>query len=326
MLKKWKNIITALLASVLMSILLTGCGEDNAVKEKFVHIATGGTAGTYYPIGGAIGEILNKNISQMHASIQSTGGSVSNIYLLSEGDVELAIVQNDIAHYATNGTEMFKDANKHKFENLKGIASLYPEACQFVTLADKGINSIADLKGKKVAVGAEGSGAEANARQILESYGITYNDIDAQYLSFAAGAKALKEGTVDVAFLTAGYPTAAVQDIASNNKIKILSLDDELIKAVSEKYPFYTKTMIPKDTYNGLDEDVQTVSVMAILICNTDRVDEELGYQITKSIFTNLDTLKTAHSAIANLEAKTATEAMPVDMQKGADKFFKESK
>ena len=319
MLKRWKNIFVTVLATVVMAAFLVGCGEDSTPK-KFIHIATGGTAGTYYPIGGAIAEILNKNIPGMNASAQSTGATVSNINLLKGGDVDLAIVQNDITYYAINGTEMF---DKNKVKNLKGIATLYPETCQWVTLDSSNIRSVADLKGKRVAVGAIGSGAEANARQILEAYGITYNDIEVQYLSFAEGANALKDGNVDAAFLTAGYPTAAVQDIASQNKIRILALDENKINELSGKYSFYTKTVIPAGTYTGFDEDVQTVSVMAMLVCN-DRVDDELGYQITKAIFTNLDRLKATHSAVANIDKKDAMSGMSLEMNKGAEKFFKE--
>lgn len=325
MFKYFKNIFAAV-ALLCMATLVTGCNGDNAnaPKEQFLHIATGNTSGTYYPIGGAISELLNKDIEKMHSSVQSTSGSIANLNLLKDGTVELAIVQNDIANYALNGTEMFKDENKYKFDTLRGLATLYLESCQCVTLESSGIKSIADLRGKKVSVGAEGSGVEANARQILESYGLTYNDITPQYLSFSAASKALKEGQIDAAFLTAGAPTAAVQDVAAQEKIRLLSIDDEHIKALSEKYPFYKKVVIPKGTYNGFDEDVQTVSVMALLVCN-DRVSDDLGYQIVKSIYTNLDTLKTTHPVFANLAESQAIEGMTIEINAGAKKFFEEN-
>ena len=218
------KMLTVGLIAVMTAALLVGCGSESSQK-KFLNIATGGTAGTYYPIGGAMAEILNKEIPGMNASAQSTG----------------ATVQNDITYYAVNGTEMFQDK---KVDNIRGIASLYPETCQFVTLDKSGIKSIKELKGKRVAVGAAGSGAEANARQILEAYGITYNDIDVQYLSFAEGASALKDGNVDAAFLTAGYPTSSIQDIASQNKVRLLPIDADKADALIAKYPFYTKTTI----------------------------------------------------------------------------------
>ena len=320
-----KKILTAGLAVVFSAALLTGCGggggqASSSGGKTFINIGTGGTAGTYYPIGGAIAEILNNNIEGMNASAQSTGATVANINMLKDGSVDMAIVQNDITYYAVNGTEMFKDK---KVENLKGIASLYPETCQFVTLDSSGIKTIADLKDKRVAVGAAGSGAEANARQILAAYGITYDDIDVQYLSFGEGASALKDGNVDAAFLTAGFPTAAVQDISSQNKIRLLPVDPAKADELIAKYPFYTKTTIPAGTYQGFDEDVPTISVMAMLVVN-DKVDDKLGYAITKAIFSNLDRIQAAHAVGKMISKENAEKGMSLDMNAGAKKFFDE--
>ena len=311
------SILSVLLVAVIS--LIAGCGGDSAGEKKFLNIATGGTAGTYYPIGGAMAEILNNNIQGMNASAQSTGATVANINMLKEGSVDLAIVQNDITYYAANGIEMFKDK---KVDNLKGIATLYPETCQIVTLESTGIKSIADLKGKRVAVGAMGSGAEANARQILEAYGITYDDIDEQFLSFSEAASALKDGNVDAAFVTAGYPTAAVQDIASQNKVRLLPIEADKADALIAKYPFYTKVVIPAGTYAGFEEEVPGISVMAMLVC-TDKVDEQLGYDITKALFSNLDRIKAAHSVGKLITKEGAMEGMPIQMNAGAEKFFK---
>ena len=255
----------------------------------------------------------------MNASAQSTGASVANINMLKDGSVDLAIVQNDITYYAVNGTEMFKDK---KVDNLRGIASLYPETCQFVTLESTGIKKISDLKGKRVAVGAAGSGAEANARQILEAYGITYNDIDVQYLSFGEGASALKDGNVDAAFLTAGFPTAAVQDIASQNPVRLLPVDSDKADALIAKYPFYTKTVVPAGTYAGFNEDVPTISVMAMLVAN-DKVDDKMGYDIAKAIFGNLDRIQASHAAAKQITKDSAMSGISLTMNAGAEKFLK---
>ena len=285
------SILSVLLVAVIS--LIAGCGGDSAGEKKFLNIATGGTAGTYYPIGGAMAEILNNNIQGMNASAQSTGATVANINMLKEGSVDLAIVQNDITYYAANGVEMFKD------------------------------KKVGNLKGKRVAVGAMGSGAEANARQILEAYGITYDDIDEQFLSFSEAASALKDGNVDAAFVTAGYPTAAVQDIASQNKVRLLPIEADKADALIAKYPFYTKVVIPAGTYAGFEEEVPGISVMAMLVC-TDKVDEQLGYDITKALFSNLDRIKAAHSVGKLITKEGAMEGMPIQMNAGAEKFFKE--
>ncbi|MBQ9478596.1 MAG: TAXI family TRAP transporter solute-binding subunit [Selenomonadaceae bacterium] len=318
-----KRVLTGILAAA-FAIGAAGCGGggDGANKDKFLNIATGGTAGTYYPIGGAMAEIINKDVPNVNASAQATGASVANINMLKEGRVELGIVQNDITYYAVNGTEMFDETGK--IENLRGVASLYPETCQFVVLESSGIKSINDLKGKMVAVGAAGSGAEANARQILEAYGITYDDVNEQFLSFADGAIALKDGTVDAAFLTAGYPTASVQDVASQNQIRLLPVEDAQADALIAKYPFYTKATIPSGAYQGFDQDVKTVSVMAILVTN-EKVDANTGYEVTKAIFGNLDKIGVAHSAAKQISKEKALEGMDfIKMNEGAEKFFKE--
>ena len=320
MLQKKLTFLVLCMVLAVMTVLAAGCGEqaDNGGK-KFINIATGGTAGTYYPIGGAIAEILNTSIPDMNASAQSTGASVANINMLQDGSVDLAIVQNDITFYASNGTEMFKDK---KVDNLRAIATLYPETCQIITLEKSGINSIADFKGKKIAVGAAGSGVEANARQIMQAYGITYDDINVQYLSFGEAANALKDGNVDAAFITAGYPTAAVQDISSQNQIRLLPVDPDKADMLIKDYPFYAKTTIPSGTYAGFDVDVPAVSVMAMLI-TTDKMSDELGGEVTKAIFSNLDRIKAAHATGSLITKEHATEALPIPMNGGAEKFLK---
>ena len=309
--------VGAILAAA--AVLLAGCnGTSDVEGKKFLNIGTGGTAGTYYPIGGAIAEVLNKEIPGMSASAQSTGASVANINMLGDGEIDLATVQNDIAYYAAHGTEMFKDK---KVNGLQGIASLYPETCQFVTLKSSGIKSLAELKGKRVAVGAVGSGGEANVRQILAAYGVTYNDIDAQYLSFAEGASALKDGNVDVAVLTAGYPTASVQDIASQNPVRLLPVEEKVADDLIAQYPFYTKTVIPAGTYAGFDEEVPSVAVMAMLAAGP-TVNADLGYSVTKAIFGNLDRLQAAHAVGKQITKDTAKTGMSLPMNAGAERYF----
>ena len=303
------------------AVCFTGCNGNSDVEgKKFLNIGTGGTAGTYYPIGGAIAEVLNKEIPGMSANAQSTGASVANVNMLGDGTIDLATVQNDIAYYAANGTEMFVDK---KVNGLKGIAALYPETCQFVTLRSSGIKSLAELKGRRVAVGAVGSGVEANVRQILAAYGVSYDDIDAKFLSFAEGASALKDGNVDVAVLTAGYPTASVQDIAAQHPVRLLPVEDKVADDLIAQYPFYTKTVIPAGTYVGFDEAVPSVSVMAMLVAGP-TVNEELGYTVTKAIFSNLDRLRTAHPVARQITRETVQTGMSLPMNAGAEKFFNE--
>lgn len=315
-----------MLAFMMLGSLIAGCGgsdkkdEKKPAAQKFVNIATGGTAGTYFPLGGAIADILNKNVPGVNASAQSTGASVANINLLQQGKVDIAFVQNDISYYAANGLEMFKDK---KVTSIKGLATLYPETVQIVTLEKSGIATLNDVKGKRVAVGAAGSGTEANARQILEAYGITYDDIKVQYLSFGEASNALKDGNVDVAFVTAGHPTAAIQDIATQNKVTILPVDVDKADALIAKYPFYTKLVIPAKTYTNQEVDVPAIAVRCMLVV-TDKMDAQLGYDITKAIFSNLDRMKSAHSVANAISKATAMDGMSIPVTPGAEKFLKE--
>ncbi len=167
---------------------------------------------------------------------------------------------------------------------MKALCSLYPETVQIVTLKNKGIKTIYDLKGKRVAVGAAGSGVEVNARQILQAAGLTYKDISVQYLSFADAANGLRDGTLDVAFLTAGLPTAAVRDIASQKEVMLIKLPDDIVKNLISKYPFYIKTVIPKDTYPNMGEDIQSLAFLAMLVVRDD-MPNDLAYSIVKAIF-----------------------------------------
>ena len=320
-----KKILAFMLALTMLGTLIAGCGgsgkeEKKPAAQKFINIATGGTAGTYFPLGGAVADILNKNIPGANASAQSTGASVANINLLQQGKVDLAFVQNDIAYYAANGVEMFKDK---KVAGLKGLATLYPETIQIVALDKSGITSLDQIKGKRVAVGAAGSGTEANARQILEAYGITYKDISVQYLSFGEASSALKDGNVDVAFVTAGHPTAAIQDIATQNKVVLIPVDAAKADALIAKYPFYTKVNIPAKTYTNQDADVSAVAVRCMLVVS-EKMDAQLGYDITKAIFSNLDRLKAAHAVAAVFSKASAKDGMSIQLNAGAEKFFKE--
>lgn len=322
--KKRSIALVAILA--MLAFIVTGCGgsgggdqEKPAAEKKFFNIATGGTAGVYYPLGGAIAEILNKNVEGANAKVQSTGASVANVNMLAKGEVQIAFIQNDIAYYAANGTEMFKD---NKVENMRAVATIYPEIVQLVTLEKSGIKNVADLKGKRVAVGAAGSSVTANAQHVLEAAGLSFEDIDEQYLSFAEAANGLKDGNIDAAFVTAGVPTAAIQDIIAQHKVVVIPVTSEMADKMIEKYPFYTKVVIPADAYKQA-QDVETVGVKAMLVV-TDQMDEQTAYEITKAIFDNVEDLKTAHAVGQYISKESAKDGLSIPLHPGAEKFFNE--
>ncbi|CCU80707.1 TRAP transporter solute receptor, unknown substrate 1 [Halanaerobium saccharolyticum subsp. saccharolyticum DSM 6643] len=317
---KSKNTLFILSAVLVISLLLSGM--VTAQGTTFLSIATGGTSGTYYPIGGALAKVLNENIDNMNASAQSTGASVTNTRLIYNQEVELAILQNDIANYAVNGERQFEG---NQVNNMSGVASLYPEVIQIIVRSDAGINNIADLKGKSVAVGAPGSGAEANASQILDFFGLSYDDIEEDYLSFGEAASRLKDRQIDAAFLTAGIPTAAVMDVAATQDIKLLNFSDQDIESLNEAYPYLTGVTVPAGTYNGLDNDVQTVALQAILVAESS-LSEDVVYNITKAIFENRDTLIAAHDRARDITLDGAMSGMTVELHPGAQKYYDEVK
>ncbi len=306
-----------LLVILFALFVLASLGAQDRV---FVNIGTGGTAGTYYPLGGAMAELISKAYPYINATAVSTGASVANINKLVEGEFQLVMVQNDVTFYAYNGTEMFKDNAK---PNLRGVGTLYAETIQIVTVTSSKVKSLDDLRGKRIAVGAAGSGTEVNCRQILEALGLSYNDVSPQYLNFAEAANGLRDGNVDVAVVTAGVPTAAIRDVASQKDVVILPVSNALAAKLIAKYPFYTKFQIPKSTYPKQAGDVQTLAVKAMLLVDAS-ADEQLVYDMTKAIFTGTERLAMAHAQGANIKKASAQDGMPIPLHPGATRFFKE--
>lgn len=317
---RFSVLVVALLTVSVMSVSAAGQAEAAAAPARLA-VATGGTAGVYFPLGGAFANIITEKVDGATANAESTGASVVNVNLLNNAEVDFALMQNDIAYYAFNGEEMFSD--NPALTNLRGVASLYPEVIQIVVNAGAGINSVDDLRGKRVAVGAPGSGAEANARQILTAHGISYDDIRADFLSFAEAADALRDNNVDAAFVTAGTPTAAVTDVSTTHNVRLLSISDTMAGELMGAYPFYERVTIPAGTYRNQDSDVQTIAVLAMLSARAD-LSEDLVYNVTKALFENLDMFAAAHSRGANLSLDTATGGMPLELHPGAARYYRE--
>jgi len=278
-------------------------------KPKYrVIIFTGGTGGVYFPVGSKLAEMLNKYAGDtVAAEARTSGASVANVNALAQGDANVAFVQNDIAYYAYNGLYMF-DKNK---VDLRRVISLYPETVQIVVLADSPIKSIYDLAGKKVAVGATGSGVAVNAEQILKAAGI-WDKVEKVYAPFTDAANLLKLRKIDATFVTAGHPTSAIVELSTTAPVRLLPIPDEVYnKLLGEGYRFYTRIVVPKGTYNGLDSDVQTVAVMAIIAARPD-VPDDVIYAILETIFNNLDEFRSAHARVAGPSLEKALDGMPI--------------
>lgn len=306
-------------ASVLFAVVfLAGCSKANAKKDYI--LATGGTGGTYYPFGGAIANIWNTKIENMNVTAQATGASAENLRLINKGDAEFGTVQNDVMDYAFNGTDMFAG---EKLSNIATIGTLYPEVIQIAVSENSGINSIYDFKGKRISVGDAGSGVEFNAKQIMEGYGLTFNDIKKSNLSFKESAEAIQNGTLDGCFITAGVPNAALQELAFSAGLKLIPVSGNEAATVMDKYGYYTATTIPGGTYKGSDEDVPALAIKATLAVSAS-LDEDTVYEMTKALFENLQELGNAHAKGKEVSAASAVTGVSVPFHPGAVKYYKE--
>ena len=312
--KKFLKISSLLLVAVVM---LASCSKN--AKKDYI-LATGGTGGTYYPFGGAIANIWNTKVENMNVTAQATGASAENLRLINKGEAEYAIVQNDVMDYAYNGTDLFAG---EKLANIMTIGTLYPEVVQIAVSKDSGIKSVADFKGKRISVGDAGSGVEFNAKQIMEGYGLTFDDIKKSNLSFKESAEGIQNGTLDGCFVTAGVPNAALQELAFTAGLTLVPVDGEAAKKICEKYGYYTQTTIPGGTYKGTDDDTPALAIKATLAVNS-KLDEQTVYEMTKALFENLNELATAHAKGKEVSAKAAVTGVSVPFHPGAKKYFKE--
>ena len=287
-------------------------------KDYKMSMATGGTAGTYYPFGGAMAGLWGKYLKGVTVTAEATGASVENIRLLGNKQVELALIQNDIADYAYNGTEMFKE----KTTNFQAVAMLYPELVQWTVTPD--IKTFADLKGKRIVVGPAASGSEANTRQIVEANGLTYKDFSkALFLSNAEAAAAMKDRQVDGFFVTSGAPLSAITDVTTAMGVNVLPIDGDVAKKVMDKYKFFVTTKIPGGTYKGLDKDIPTIAVQSCLVARSD-LDPDLVYWMTKTLIEKQPDLAQAHAKGKDLSKESAVKGVTIPWHPGAERYYKE--
>ncbi|KOP71420.1 immunogenic protein [Lysinibacillus sp. FJAT-14745] len=329
---KKKQFRLLMLLSAFALLILAACGSDSGAgskdsnkgesasseKPKYLNLLTGGTQGTYYALGGTFADLISKETG-IKTTAEVSQASAANMTALQDGKGEIAFVQSDIAYYATEGTKMF---DGKKIDSIAALGALYPETVQLVTTEASGIKTYADLKGKKVSVGAPGSGTYANAEQLLEIHGLTMDDIKAQNLDFGESADGLQSGQIDAAFITAGTPTGAVEALNATTKVNIIGVDAGKADELIAKYPYYAKDTVKAGTY-GLAKDTETVSVLAMLAVKKD-LSDDVVYSLTKAIYDNTD--KISHAKGAFIKAKTGLQGISIDVHPGAQKYFDEKK
>ena len=310
---KRKMFVLAVCVAMLGLVSAASAGE-----MKYI-LATGGTAGTYYPYGGAMTKIWNSKIPGMNVTAQATGASVENVRLMNRDEVELALVQTDTIDFAFNAREAFKE----RLTKMAAVAVLYPELVHIVTRAELGIASFSGLRGKKIGVGAPGSGTEANFRQLMDVHRMGKDDVATQYLSFAESADQFKDRRIDAFMVTGGVPTSAIMDVATQREIKILPIDDTMISIMTAKYPFLAGATIPANAYRGVTAPIKTVAVNAVLIAHP-KVPEAVVYNMTKALFENQAELAATHVKGKELDLNKAAAGVSIPFHPGAVRYYKE--
>lgn len=290
---------------------------DHKISGSFL-MGTGSATGNYYSFGSVLAQVINSHTGA-NITVSSTGGSVENVRLLKKGENEMALVQTDVNNYALNGVEQFASG---AVTNFSAITACYPEMVQIVASKASGIKSVADMRGKRICVGAVGSGYEVAARQILGIYGMNYDDIDERFLSQSEGKNALQDDQIDAFFMCSGYPNANVTELSLMGKIEVLSIDDEHLKLLQEKYPFYAPFTTPDDQYN-LGHPVTSVAVMSMLVVLNEISDDDV-YAMTAAIYDHLDEIRALNKKGEYMSLEGAFRGIPGNIHPGAARFYEE--
>lgn len=341
---KKRNIFIFMLLLVFMFsfVMVAGCGPDAAAPDDTdepdvdepdvdepdtpavtrINMGAGWVTGVYYPLAGAMSRIAHTSIDNISLTVESSGASAVNSRMIGSGDLDMAIVQNDVAFYAYNGEGEAFEGNA--IENMRGMFVLYPEPVQLVAAAGSGINTPSDLAGKNVALGPLGSGAEVNALQVLEAAGLGEGDLgSAERLEAGEAADFLRDGRVDAAFFTVGIGASVIDELSVMTDIVLVNIEGDYAATLIDAYPFYASVTIPGDTYSNVPE-ANTIAVLSMVVCRED-LDADLVYDFMKGIFDNIDTIHGAHDVGRLVTLDTALDGMSVPLHPGAERFFEEA-
>jgi TRAP transporter TAXI family solute receptor len=302
-----------------VAIALGLAGAALPAQAQFINILTGGTSGVYYPLGVALSKIYTDKVQGSRPSVQATKASVENLTLLQQGKGEIAFTLGDSLALAWAGDE--EAGFKGKQTKLRGITAIYPNYIQVVASKDSGIKTLADLKGKRLSVGAPKSGTELNARAILQGAGLTYQDLGkVEYLPFNESVELMKNRQLDATLQSAGLGVASIRDLASSVEIVVVEIPAPVVDKVGAPY---VKVTIPANTYTGQTQPVQTAAVVNYLVTHSDVKDDQV-YAMTKAVFESLPELAAAHAAARDIKLESAMQGMPVPMHPGAERYLKE--
>ncbi len=309
-----------LVSLLLLAVTIFFAADVMAQAKLKIGIAAGGTGGVYYPLAGTLAEIINQKVANVEAVAEVTGASVENVRLVGRKEVTLAFAMNDVVYQAHAGEGRFKDS---KIESLRTIVQLYPNLYHVVTLAKNPIHKISDLKGKRVSVGAPGSGTEAKTGLVMPLLGLPYPDMRIYRLSFTENVTALRDGTIDAATWSVGPPTSSIIDLASSHEIRLIPITIAEGDRVQKQYPFYIDAVIPRNTYQNQKEDIVTLGVWNSIVCNKDTPDD-LIYNLVKAIFENKRMLTTTHKIAEFMTPDVSAKSSPIPVHPGALRYFRE--
>ncbi|HJV50042.1 MAG TPA: TAXI family TRAP transporter solute-binding subunit [Noviherbaspirillum sp.] len=311
------GILRALLA--LAGAVLLAASPAHA-QQHFINVLTGGTSGVYYPLGVALSQVYGKAIPDVKVSVQATKASAENLNLLQAGRGEIAFTLADSLSDAWKGDE--EAGFKAPLKKLRGVAGIYPNYIQIVASADSGIRTLADLKGKRLSVGAPKSGTELNARALLKAAGISYKDLGkVEYLPFGESVELMKNRQLDATLQSAGLGVSSLRDLATSIQIVVVPVPAEVVAKVGDAA--YQSGVIPAKTYEGQAADVPTAYVQNFLVTH-EGVPADTVYRMTKAVFDNTDQLMAAHAAAKAIKKENANKGMPVPLHPGAEKYYRE--
>lgn len=302
--------------------LLLGAASAALADGKRLTLATGGTSGVYFPLGGAIAQVIStKSDGKFSVTAQATGASGENMRLVQANDVDFAMVQNDVADAAYKGTPPFRPDNK--MTDVMAMGRLYPEYLHVVASTDSGVKKLEDFKGKKVSVGARGSGNEVNCRQIFQYFGLDYKNVEPIFLPYGETADQFKDRQLDGFVFTIGTPNPAIQDITTAQSVQFIPVEGAKVDELVRKFPFLVKDAIPAGTYKGQDKPVPTLSVQCILVVNKNMSDDDV-YAMTKALYENLDDVAKAHNKGTEISVAHAADGITIPFHPGAARYFAE--
>ena len=318
------TLVAAACAAALVGSTTLLAPAAQAQERVFFGIATGGTGGTYYPLGGMLAQLISNKVQiggkKLAATAETAGASVANAQLLARKDIESAFVAADILDAAYTGKGQFEGK---AVKNLRALGSLYPEQVQLVTLANANVQGFKDLKGKSVSSGSPGSGQWQLLGDLLEAHGMTRKDISEDLSSFTQSVDKIKDGNLTASLITAGAPTSSIADLANARDIRIVPLAGAEIDNLRKKQPYYASVQLPPNTYKGQTAPVNTLAVMAVWATH-DGISDQMAYEVTKALFENTETLGQVHPKGKEISLKTALQSISIPLHPGAERYYRE--